>query len=54
MIILVRITKREAKELRKRGVSDNTNGISHTYGHNKHYYLCESLRNMTLLKTIRK
>ncbi len=54
MIILIRITKEEVKKLREMGVSDRTNGISHTFGHHKHYYLCESETNLCLLKTIRK
>lgn len=50
---MIKITKKEAIELRKMGVSDKTNGITHTYGHHKHYYLCESPRNLELLMRIR-
>jgi hypothetical protein len=51
---MIKITKREAEQLREMGVKDNTNGISHTYGHHKHYYLCESLHNRQILSQIRK
>lgn len=51
---MIKITKEEAKQLRQMGVSNNTNGISHTYGHTKHYYLCESSKNIQKLSKIRK
>ncbi len=50
---MIKITKEEAQQLRRMGVSDRVNGITHTYGHHKHYYLCESPRNLELLKRIR-
>lgn len=50
---MIKITKKEADELRKMGVTNGTNGISHTIGHHKHYYLCESPRNLELLRQIR-
>ena len=30
------------------------NGVSHTYGHRRTYYLCESKYNLTLLENYRK
>ena len=50
---MIKITKKEAEQLRKMGVSDKSNGISHTVGHHKHYYLCESPKNLELLCKIR-
>ena len=50
---VIKITKREAAQLRKMGVIIGTNGISHTYGHHKTYYLCESERNLECLKKLR-
>ena len=54
MLTLIRITKDEAKKLRKMGVCDRTNGISHTFSHHKHYYLCESEKNIACLQMLRK
>ena len=30
------------------------NGVSHTYGHRRTYYLCESKNNLALLNNFRK
>lgn len=54
MELMIKITKKEANQLRAMGVSNHTNGISHTWGHHKHYFLCESTRNLGLLKKIRQ
>ena len=51
---MIKISKDEAKKLRKLGVSDNKDGISHTWGHHRHYYLCESTKNMNCLAQVRK
>jgi len=51
---LIRISKEEAKKLRQMGVSDKRDGITHTWGHHKHYFLCESNQNMQILSQIRK
>lgn len=53
MIIVIRITKHEATLLKKMGVATGTNGITHTYGHHKTYYLCESVKNLECLKKLR-
>ena len=50
---LIKISNNEAKKLRKLGVVDGTNGISHTYTHHKNYYLCESRFNLSKLNKIR-
>lgn len=50
---MVKITKKEAILLKKMGISIGTNGITHTYGHNKNYYLCESVHNLECLKKLR-
>jgi hypothetical protein len=51
---LIKITKSEAKELNKLGVNYGENGISHTHSHHKHYFLCESRKNMYLIEKLRK
>ena len=51
---LIKISKQEANKLRQMGVLDRRDGITHTWGHHRHYYLCESVRNMQLLGQIRK
>ena len=51
---MIRITSSEAKQLRKMGVKDGMNGISHTYAHHRSHYLCESQYNMVKLKKIRQ
>lgn len=50
---VIRITKNEAIQLQKMGIVIGTNGISHTYGHHKTYYLCESVNNLECLKKLR-
>ena len=37
-----------------KGVPFGENGVSHTYGHRRTYYLCESKYNLTLLENYRK
>lgn len=51
---MIKISKEEAMKLKTMGVSDKKDGISHTWGHHRHYYLCESLQNMQILAQIRK
>lgn len=51
---LIKISKKEAERLRTMGVSNGRDGISHTWGHHRHYYLCESSHNMRKLAQIRK
>ena len=51
---LIKISKKEAFKLRQMGVSDRRDGISHTWGHHKHYYLCESRQNLMALSQLRK
>lgn len=50
---VIRITKQEVIKLRNMGIEIGTNGISHTYGHHKTYYLCESSYNIECLKKLR-
>lgn len=49
---MIKISKEEALKLNKEyGVKFGENGISHTHGHHKNYYLTESEYNLrTLLK----
>ena len=51
---MIKISKKEANKLREMGVKNYHDGITHTWGHHKHYYLCESSENMKLLSQIRK
>lgn len=51
---MVKISKEEAMELSKQGVSWHENGICRTYSSNHHYFLSETKRNMALLETIRE
>ena len=51
---MIKISKFEAKELNKMGVRYGENGISHTHGHNKNYFLTESKKNISLLDKLRK
>jgi hypothetical protein len=52
---LLRISKEEAKILYKEhNVPFGENGISHTWAKNRHYYLCESDKNMNKLEKIRR
>ena len=53
MNFLIDITNKEAKLLRKLGVKDGENGICHSHGHNRHYYLTETEKNLTKLSKIR-
>ena len=39
---------------KNKGVPFGENGVSHTYGHNRTYYLCESKNNILLLENYRK
>ena len=50
---MIKISSNEAKKLSKLGVPYGENGISHTHGHHKHYYLCESKKNTSLLEKLR-
>ena len=50
---MVSISSKEAKELRKMGVKDGENGICHSHGHNKHYYLTETEKNLAKLAKLR-
>ena len=50
---MVKISSKEAKELNRLGVPYLENGISHTHGHHKKYFLCESKKNMYLLSKLR-
>lgn len=45
---MIKIDKKERDWLVKNGVCTGNNGISRTYAHYKHYYLCESFKNLTL------
>lgn len=49
---MIKISCNEAKELNKLGIKYGENGISHTHGHHKHYYLCESEYNLRCLLNI--
>lgn len=51
---MIKISSEEAKELNKMGVKYGENGISHTYGHHKSYFLCESKKNLNLLNELRQ
>ena len=51
---MVKISKEEAKKLNALGIQYGENGISHTHSHNKHYFLCESKKNMYTLNELRK
>lgn len=51
---MIKISNDEAKQLRKLGVNDGENGISHSHNKVKHYFLCESKFNLSKLKEIRK
>jgi len=52
---IVLITKNEMEYLTKvKGVPFRENGVSHTYGHHRTYYLCENKKNMKLLNEYRK
>ena len=52
---MVNISKNEAHRLHDEyGVKWKDDGISHTYSRNgKHYYLCESKKNLQLLQQLR-
>jgi hypothetical protein len=53
--IIIPITKQEAEYLANvKNVKFGENGISHTYGHHRHYYLCENRYNLCVLKEYRK
>lgn len=47
---MLRITEAEKRYLTTHGVGYGENGISHTYSHNQHYYICETPKNKELLK----
>ena len=50
---LIRIKKESAKQLNKMGVPFGEDGISRTKSHHhKHYFLCESEKNLRTLLTI--
>jgi hypothetical protein len=51
---MIKISNFEAKKLNELGVNYGENGISHTYGHNRHYFLCESKKNMNMLEQLRQ
>ena len=50
---LIKITKQEAKKLHELGVQYGENGISRTHNHQKHYFLCESKKNLGILNKLR-
>jgi hypothetical protein len=50
---LIKISREESKLLSKLGVPYGENGISHTHGHKRNYYLCESRKNLSLLSQLR-
>lgn len=52
VIQIVNISKRMAHKLHKLGVRFGEGGISHSHTSNKKYYLCESRRNLDLLKRL--
>lgn len=47
---MISISKNETKWLREHGVKMGENGISRTHSHHVNYFLCESERNLELLK----
>lgn len=48
---MIAITKKTMEALIKEyGLEFGENGISRTYGHNHHYYLCESYKNLDKLR----
>ena len=51
---MIKITKQEAKKLYELGVQYGENGISHTHNHKRHYFLCESKKNLNILNKLRK
>lgn len=51
---MIKITKKERDYLISQGVVCGTNGISRTYNHNKHWFMCESKHNMALLTNFRE
>lgn len=52
---MISITKNEMEYLTKEcGVKFGENGISHTWGHRRHYFLCESRYNTKKLFEYRK
>lgn len=51
---MIKISSKEAKALAKMGVNYGENGISHTHSHNRHYFLCESKKNISILEKLRK
>ena len=51
---MIKISSEEAKELNKMGVKYGENGISRTHGHKKHYFLCESKKNIGFLNGLRQ
>ena len=53
-INIIKISKSEALELNKKyGVPYGEYGISHTWNKSKHYFLCESKKNISNLRKIR-
>lgn len=51
---IVKITKNEMEYLIKvKKVPFGENGVSHTYGHHRTYYLCENRNNMRYLNEYR-
>ena len=51
---MIKISNEEAKKLNKLGVPYGENGISHTHSHHKHYFLCESKKNISMIEKLRK
>lgn len=49
---ILKISKETAHELYGMGVPFGEGGISHSHTSNKKYYLCESRKNMKLLRKI--
>lgn len=54
VIYIVNISKQMAHKLHDLGVRFGEGGISHSHTSNKKYYLCESRRNMELLRRLNK
>lgn len=50
---MIKINKKERDWLISKGVRCGTNGISRTYNHSKHWFLCESVDNMKLINSFR-
>ena len=50
---MIKITEKEAKKLHELGVQYGENGLSSTHSHHKHYFLCESKKNLNMLYKLR-